>query len=60
MHVVVYLSKATSYTCIEIQKNDQWVETNPSNICIFATDIHFSAALWNYAKGINTDVNMDV
>jgi hypothetical protein len=32
-------------------RNLQWVETNPSNIRIFPTDIHFIAAWWFYADG---------
>jgi hypothetical protein len=31
----------------EIYKNNQWVETNPSNICIFLTDICYLAS-WYY------------
>ncbi len=30
----------------------QWVETNPSNICFFPTDIHFYLASWYYAYGL--------
>ncbi len=28
----------------------QWVETNPSNICIFPTDIHFYPGSWYYTN----------
>jgi len=34
----------------------QWVETNPSNICVFPTDIHFYLTSWYYANGLQMSV----
>ncbi len=44
--------------CIEgaTEKVYQWVETNPSNIRFFPTDICFYLASWYYANGLRMSV----
>jgi hypothetical protein len=40
------LSRSFSLHLIISKQHFQWVKTNPSNICIFPTDICFIAASW--------------
>ncbi len=47
-----HLSRSFSLHLIITKQHFQWVETNPSNICIFPTDIRFIAASWFYANGL--------